>query len=243
LVPRALQLDELDAVDAATLRYERVWFAVYIAWLTGLTLAALGFARLAEQAVSGAQGAWLLALLCFYLSLCNAFIPLPTAWIVMYAASPAAGLFHTVWLRVLVVASASALATVMANLNEYHVLCVLLRHRLGRRVRRTRIYQRAIRWFDEAPFLTLVLAALIPIPIDAIRWLAILRRYSRVRFGLAYFVGRLSRYGLLALVAAWGQLTGPQIALIQLALVLAAAAARFCRRATTPGRLQAGASC
>jgi membrane protein YqaA with SNARE-associated domain len=235
----APQLDQLDTVDTAPLRYERIWFAVYIAWLAGLTLAALGFARLAEQAVSGAQRGWLLAMLCFYLSLCNGLVPLPTAWIVMYVASPAAGLVDALWLRVLVVALAASLATVMANLNEYHVLCVLLRYRVGRRVRRTRIYQRAIRWFDQAPFFTLLLAALVPIPIDAIRWLAILRRYSRVRFGLAYFVGRLLRYGLWAVVAGWGRLTGPQIALIQLGLVLAAAAARFFRRAATPGRLQA----
>lgn len=168
----------------------RAWFGVFLLWMGGLaTLALLMFARY-EQGEAVAIRVWLLALMCFYVSLCNAFVPLPTAWIILLAALPEFGLFEADWLRVITVASLGAVATVMANLNEYHTLAFFFRYGLGRRIRRTNVYQWAIRWFNVAPFQTLALIGFVPIPIDAVRWLAVLRHYSRLRFALAYFVGR-----------------------------------------------------
>ena len=219
--------EKLSPVAERPLAGLRAWFVLFLCWMGGLTaVALLMFARY-EQGDGSALAGWILALLCFYLSLCNGLLPLPTAWIILFAASPEAGLFETVWLRIVAVAGLGALATVFANLNEYHGLAFLFRYGLGRRMRRTRVYRWAIGWFNVAPFQTLTLIGFIPIPIDAVRWLAILQHYSRVRFALAYFVGRGLRYLLLAGFAVLVQLSGWEIFIVQAAIVGAAVASRL----------------
>jgi membrane protein YqaA with SNARE-associated domain len=160
--------------------------------------------------------------------LANTFLPLPTAWIVFLLAAPEYTLVQqTGWLRVLFVGGVLGTATVVANLNEYHLLAFLLRFGLGRRIRRARVYGWAVGWFDRAPFQILTLVAFVPIPVDALRWLAVLRGYSRSRFGLAYFVGRGMRYVLFAACSMFLELTVRQILLLQVALIVGALAGRL----------------
>ena len=198
----------------------RLWFVAYLAWLTVFFAAALMMFSRYDAGEAGALAWWLLALLGFYVSLCNSLIPLPTAWIVLLLASKEIGLFESAWLRVIVVTLLSSTATMMANLNEYHVLGYFFRAKLGVRLRKTRMYQWAVRWFDVAPFQTLLLVAFVPIPVDVVRWLAILRRYSRLRFAAAYWLGRLPRYAILAGVAVVLNLNMLEILLIQVGLVV-----------------------
>jgi membrane protein YqaA with SNARE-associated domain len=68
------------------------------------------------------------------------------------------------------------------------------------RVRTTKTYALAVRWFDKAPFIILSIATFLPISVDVVRLLAIYRRYSRKLFALATFVGRWPRYLILALI-------------------------------------------
>lgn len=214
-------------VHAPPLSGMRAWFAGFVLWMVGLTAVALLALSRFEQGQVVAGQIWLLAFLCFYISLCNVFLPLPTAWIVLYAASDEAGLCQWPWLRVGLVAGVATLATVVANLNEYHILAFLFERGLSGRLRRTRVYQWAVRWFDRAPFQTLTLIGFIPIPIDAIRWLAVLRQYSRLRFAAAYFIGRAGRYLLLAWLAVAASFTGGQILTIQLAIIVIAVTSRI----------------
>jgi len=213
----------------------RAWFVGYLAWLGGLALLALTMLSRYEHGDAGALRFWALALMGFYLSLCNVLLPLPTTWIILLVASPEVALFEAIWLRVLVIAALGAVATTAANLNEYHVLAFLLRYGLGRRIRATRVYHWAIRWFDVAPFQTLALIGFLPIPIDAIRWLAILRLYSRLRFALAYLVGRGTRYLIFAGFSVFMQLTGWQILFIQVAILAATLLGRLLWRVIKRG--------
>jgi membrane protein YqaA with SNARE-associated domain len=197
----------------------RWWFGGFVVWM-------LLWAGLAVWLLEGgvADERWglragLLALMCFYLSLCNSFVPLPTAWIVMLAAADDYALVEHGWLRVVVVSLLATTATVVANLNEYHLMSYLLHNDLGRRARRTRVYAWAVRWFERGPFQILALIAFVPIPVDAVRWLAILRRYGRARFALAYFVGRGARYVLFAACSVIYALEAWQILVIQAGLV------------------------
>ena len=214
----------------------RAWFLFFVLWMTGWALAAVWLLRRGEAGDPLALRAWLLALMCFYLSLCNALLPLPTAWIVLLAAADEYALIASGWPRVLLVAGLATVGTVVANLNEYHVLAYLLRFGLGRRLRQTRVYGWAIRWFDRAPFQLLTLVAFVPIPIDAVRWLASLRGYSRVRFGLAYLLGRGPRYTLFAGCSVLLKLTAGQILLIQVAIVAAAVLSRLAWRIVRTAR-------
>ncbi len=219
--------DAITPVAERPLPGLRAWFVVLLLWLGGLTAVALVMFGRYEQGDPTAMRIWLAALMCFYLSLCNSLLPLPTAWIILFAASPEFGLFESGWLRVVTVAGIGAVATIFANLTEYHALAFLFRYGLGRRIRRTRVYQWALRWFDVAPFQTLTLIGFVPIPIDAVRWLAILRHYSRVRFAMAYFVGRGLRYLLLAWFAVLMALGGWQILAVQAVMVVAAIVGRL----------------
>jgi membrane protein YqaA with SNARE-associated domain len=202
----------------------RAWFLALLLWMIGLSVVALTAFGRYEAGDAAALGPWLLALMCIYVTLCNTLLPLPTAWIILLLASDGVGLFEQAWLRLAVVAVAGALATMMANLNEYHVLSYLLHFGLAKRIRRSRVYRWAVRWFDVSPFRTLMLVAFVPIPIDAVRWLAVLRGYSRVRFGLAYFLGRLPRYALLAGLSVSLRLDTWGIIAIQAALIVLLAA-------------------
>jgi membrane protein YqaA with SNARE-associated domain len=176
-----------------------------------------------EEAATGnptALTVWVLSLGAFYLSLCNGFLPLPTTWVILLLASENVMVSQPPFLRIAVLSVVGSVSTMVANLNEYHVLGYFFRARLGERIRRTRVYRWALRWFDLAPFQTLTLFAFIPIPVDAVRWLAILRRYSRPRYAAAYFIGRLPRYALLAGLSAALHLRTWEIVLIQVAIVV-----------------------
>lgn len=206
----------------------RAWFVIFVVWMGGLALAAR-WGLQTEGAESHLRLAvWLLATYAFYLSLCCAFIPLPTTWIVLLTASDwiAAQLGITGHRpeRVFIVATVGALATGMANLNEYHVITFFLKYRKISRIRDTRLYQKASSWFESDPFKVLVAVSLIPIPVDVVRWLAITDRYPRDRYYLAYFIGRWIRYAGLALAAISLALKPWHILAIQCLLGLAALA-------------------
>lgn len=203
---------------------QRAWFLLYLAWLGGLAAVSIVMFRRFDGGDGAGMRGWLLALTCFYLSLCNVMFPLPTSWIVLLAASNDFGIVADPLQRIGVIAVVGGLSTVMANLNEYHVLSVLLRYGVAERIRSSRVYAWAIRWFNVSPFRTLLLVSFVPIPVDAVRWLAILRRYPRLRFGAAYFLGRAARYALLAGLSVQLHLTPLQIVLIQAAIVLILAA-------------------
>jgi len=209
-----------DAGDRCNLR---AWFAVYLLWLGGWTAAAIGGLAAVEHGGSPVGwGVWMLALYTFYLSLCCTFVPLPTTWFILLVASDLfaarVGLAGDWIIRLLLVATLGAVATAMANLNEYHVFTYLLRFRRVARLRDTRTYRSAARWFGTSPFWVIVLFAFLPIPVDVVRWLAITCRYARVRYFAGYFCGRWVRYAILALSAVWFKLTPWQIVWIQAAL-------------------------
>ncbi|MCP4593217.1 MAG: hypothetical protein GY842_20970 [bacterium] len=142
----------------------------------------------------------------------------------MLLASNELALIEAVPLRVLAVSCACSLASAVANLNEYHVLTFLLRYRRIAQVREARVYQRTAEWFSAAPFLVIAVVGFLPIPVDVIRWLAVICRYSRWRFLVAYFIGRTPRYALFAASAVWFDLGWLQIMVIQAVLILLATA-------------------
>ncbi len=135
-----------------------------------------------------------------YLCVCSTLLPLPTSWIVSAVAIPAYAVGGNVWTTTLLLTVVGAAASVVANLNDYHLFTGLLRHRGIAKVRHTRFYDASARWFAKDPFLILVIFNFIPIPVDVIRILAVTYRYPRWRFAVANFMGRATRYGMIAFV-------------------------------------------
>ncbi|MDY6913140.1 MAG: VTT domain-containing protein [Planctomycetota bacterium] len=157
-----------------------------------------------------------------YLSLCCTFLPMPTGWIVAGVATQQAAVGTNFWTTMLMVAAAGAAGSTIANLNDYHLFTWILRNRRIAKVRQTKTYNAAARWFARAPFLLLVIFNVIPIPVDVIRMLATTYRYPRVPFAAGNFIGRFIRYGVIAFVTYFWNLGWiAVVALLALAVVLA----------------------
>ena len=153
----------------------------------------------------------LLLLLLLYTSVACTFLPLPTAWIILWAAREAGPLS---------VALIAAVGTCIANLHDYYILNYLFGlDRIGK-VRKTRFYLKAVRWFERAPFLTLTGASFLPIPIDVVRILAVSTGYSRLKYTAATFAGRFPRYLLLAWLGYELELSNKAIFIVFVATVL-----------------------
>jgi len=167
------------------------WFVPF-----GVLLGLVGCLYLLAGPGSAAAG---LATLFGYLSLACTFLPLPTAWMLIWASAPAAkgGLGIDPWLA----ATVGAAATAVANMHDYYLVTFLQRFRPVQRVRRSRLYRRLAAWYRRAPFAALAAASFLPIPVDVVRLLAISEGYPRWRFALGSMVGRWPRYLLLAVLA------------------------------------------
>ncbi len=159
-------------------------------------------------------GLEVLLLLLLYLSFACTFLPLPTAWIVLWAARETG---------VLWVALVATAGTCIANLHDYHIVSGLSRIGRLQRARESPWHARAVAWFRRAPFVSLALAAFLPLPIDAVRLLAISAGYPRRAYVLATYAGRFPRYLLLAVLG--HELRPSNLAIFVIALAIGAVAA------------------
>jgi membrane protein YqaA with SNARE-associated domain len=194
----------------------RAWFWCFVAVFA--IVAALMVGRVIPDRYASLAGYFL------YMALACTFVPLNTLWIVLWLATQ-----FPAWLVALV----GAVGTSLANLNDYYLLSYLFEFDRVKRLRERRGYQRAVAWFDRAPLLTLTTFSFLPIPVDAVRLLAISRRYSRARFTAASFLGRFPRYYLLA--RGWQWLGLPNWSLL---VVVAGVAGLFLLRQVRWGRLR-----
>jgi len=151
--------------------------------------------------VTGGKGSTAagLAMLFGYLSLACTFLPLPTAWIVIWAAAPTEG--GGLGLNPWVVATVGAAGTAIANMHDYYLVTFLYRYRSVRKIRTKGWYKRVAAWYNRAPFGTLAAASFLPIPVDFVRLLAISEGYNRAKFAIGSLVGRWPRYLLFAILA------------------------------------------
>jgi outer membrane lipoprotein carrier protein len=124
-----------------------------------------------------------------YMSVATTITPLPTPPVIIHAATKA---------PVFIVAAVGALGTVIAYLIEYALVGRVLALDRLTRVRKNRVYLRLAELFDRLPFVSLTIAAFLPLPVDGVRLIAIARRYDRPRYAMAAFLGRLPRYALIA---------------------------------------------
>ena len=221
---------EISAGDGVSVRR---WFAFYLLLVlaAGVPLVAMlsrqelswdAWVNHTTRTFSASKSAVKLLGFGLYLSICCTFLPLPTGWIVAAVATREVAVTGELWSTVLLVAAVGAAASTVANLNDYHFLTWMLRSKRIARVRHSRSYQAAARWFSKGPFFILVIFNVIPIPVDIVRLLATTYRYPRVPFAAASFIGRFVRYGVIAFVTFWWDLSWiAVVTLLGLAIVLA----------------------
>jgi membrane protein YqaA with SNARE-associated domain len=156
-----------------------------------------------------------------YVSLGCTFLPLPVNWLVAAVATRTVAVGTGLWDTVLLVGLVGAAASTLANLNDYHLFTWMLRLNKVAKVRHTRIYKIAARWFDKSPFFLVTLFNVLPIPVDVVRMLAATHRYPRVPFAAANFVGRVIRYSAIAYLVYYFELSVETAMLIMLGLAVA----------------------
>ena len=193
----------------------RRWLVAYIAWLFALAVPAAILLSQTEVnwreflrhpiAVTGtitaeSDAALKLLLFAIYISLACTFLPLPTGAIVSAVALQQFAPSQNLWITTLLVASVGAVASTVANLHDFHLFTLVLRHKSIGRLRETKFYSRAAKWFGRRPFALLVIFNILPIPIDVIRLLAASYRYPLRPFAAANFIGRWVRYAVIASV-------------------------------------------
>jgi len=241
----------LPAGDGVSVRR---WFAIYGLYLlaVGLPLAVLisrqGWtwqqwrANPSELLASTGPAIKLLAF-AIYISLCCTFLPLPANWIVAAVAMKQVAVGPDVWTTTLAVGAVGAMASMMANLNDYHLFTLILRSRRIGGVRNTKLYSVSAKWFARSPFFLVTLFNILPIPVDVVRMLATTYRYGRLQFAAANFIGRFIRYGVIAYVTYslgnkghWAVLGLLGVAVVLAAFKALPAAMRAIRRPATNAR-------
>jgi len=135
-----------------------------------------------------------------YLAFSCTFIPLNTSWLVAVVAMQSTAVTGECWSTVALVSIVGALASTVANLNDYHIFTLLLRNNRIARIRLARGYIAAERWFARSPFAILLFFNITPIPVDFSRVLAATHKYPRRLFASANFLGRFIRYAIIALI-------------------------------------------
>ena len=225
------------------------WFVLYATvlaasgiwvWMLQTEQAAVSFDSWAGFQSSLRQMPQAVKLLMFgmYISLCCTFLPLPANWIVAAVATREMAVGTGLWDTVLLVGLVGAAASTVANLNDYHLFTWMLRSRHVAKIRHTRLYRIAARWFDKAPFFLVTVFNILPIPIDVVRILATTHRYPRVPFAAANFVGRFIRYGLIAYLIYYFELSMTTAIGVMLALAVAMLLAKLAPGLLAPKKTQ-----
>lgn len=145
-----------------------------------------------------------------YMCLACTFIPLPTIPPILYISRE---------FNPLLVAVLGAIGTCLANLNDYYLITYFSHWQWVKKFRKNRLWSLMVWLFNLQPFLTLSLAAFVPIPIDFVRFLAITNKYNRFLYSLAYFAGRFPRYFMIAYLGYYYQPSNRMILYFLLVLV------------------------
>ena len=122
----------------------------------------------------------------------------------------------------IVVALVATAGTVLVEAINYSVFKYLADFKAMAKVVHSRIVVKFVSLFKKAPFASLWIAGLLPIPFDPFRFLVVLGRYPLPAFLLAVFTSRLPRFFLLAFLG--NRLVIPNGVIIGLFAVLVAVA-------------------
>jgi len=100
-------------------------------------------------------------------------------------------------LTVALVAIPSTLFTEMLNYSAFKYIIDL---RIFTKLREKKAVQKMVQFFKKAPFLTLWVAGITPIPFYPLRFLVVLARYPLLKYISAVFLSRFPRFIILAYV-------------------------------------------
>jgi membrane protein DedA with SNARE-associated domain len=124
-----------------------------------------------------------------YMVFSTAFTGLPHEPLIMYYGKHYGIAGTTAW---------TIMPTIVGCYLDYTVLYPLLNSQWIQKVKTSTAYRKAEHFFQLAPFMTVALAALSPVPFFPIRLLSIAASYPAAQYTVAVLVGRLPRFVFLA---------------------------------------------
>jgi len=166
---------------------------------------------LASPAVRQSKSLWVLFLYCFPSQFVLAAVPHEPAILFF-------GKFNPAW-AVALSATAGTLITEVINYSIFESLADL---KTFRRICQGRLINRLVALFRKAPFLTLWIAGLTPVPFYPFRFLVVLARYPVSFYALAVVLSRFPRFYILAALGRAFNLPNGLIAGLFLVLMAAA---------------------
>ena len=182
-------LADLDSAETAPL-YTSVRELPRITHISGAVIVVLGLAALILTLFE-VQWNGLLWLFFYSIPANTAISVFPHEPVIVYSGQ----YFHPV-----IVALVAVAGNLAAGYVDYHFFTPVLRMKFSAGYRKSRAYQRAIRWFEAAPFWAVAVFALTPLPFYLVKFLVFSTGYPMTRYMLAIAVGRLPRFYLLALL-------------------------------------------
>jgi len=193
-------------VDRARRRRTRILLAAipaaFLVGLVGLWIAA--------PDIRQSKSLWVLFLYCFPSEFVIAVVPHEPA--LLYFAK-----FHDPW----TIAGVSAVGTVLTEWVNYLVVAWIADVSFFRKLIRGKAVTRLIGWFHRAPFATLLVAGITPVPFYPFRFLAVIGRYPLPKYLLAVLMSRTPRFWIICVAGA--ALGFSDAVIVAFALVLAAA--------------------
>jgi membrane protein YqaA with SNARE-associated domain len=105
---------------------------------------------------------------------------------------------------IIAVSLVAGIGSVIAGIIDYETFIPILHHRKIRKYYADKtVYTRSVYYFSKYPFLSIVVAALTPIPFYPFKFLSIASKYPQERYLAATFIGRFPRYIYLAAIGSW----------------------------------------
>ena len=98
----------------------------------------------------------------------------------------------------LLVAAIAVASTVLTEALNYSIFGFFADRSFFDKVHKSRMTRKMVDWFYKAPFITLLVVSITPVPFYPMRFLVVLARYPVWKYCLAVFISRAPRFWLLA---------------------------------------------
>jgi membrane protein YqaA with SNARE-associated domain len=150
------------------------------------------------------------------------FYSFPSEFLIATVPHEPALLFFGKFYSALTVALVAIPSTLMTEMLNYSVFKYIIDLKIFRKVLERKGVQTIIQFFNKAPFLTIWVAGITPIPFYPIRFLVVLARYPLWKYILAVFLSRFPRFLFLSYIGYKIKIPDYLLAILFFLLILAA---------------------
>jgi membrane protein YqaA with SNARE-associated domain len=150
------------------------------------------------------------------------FYSFPSEFLIATVPHEPALLYYGKFYNALTVALVAIPSTLLTEMLNYSVFKYITDLKIFRKLQEKKAVQKTIKFFNKAPFLTIWVAGITPIPFYPIRFLVVLAHYPLVKYILAVFLSRFPRFIFLSYLGFKIQIPDYLLAALFVLLIIAA---------------------